>query len=531
MNQDETIALFERCEAARNAAIEEGKSESEAHEAAKSVWNHWAEGMLARRKALESCGKWQARKVKPGYRKSLFEPLNEETRLWMDGAKADFSRLDLRTRDFGRSIQPGTSTPGLQLASPGKSILVKGDRIAFDGFIFPGLADFYRTSFFRIAGFDGAAFLGAAEFWGAAFSSAGFHQARFSSDARFGGATWYATAWFEGAVFEGDAEFSGVRFERYATFARAQFWTQADFGAVRGGGAFDLAGAAFESVPDFIQAHFEEAPRLDNVRVEEGPARLGWRLPRLDRDRPARFRALKRLAIQGHDLDRELDFFSREIRAARFASDWPLPWPIWRSRAWGGFLRFWSGLAYEVFGGFGSSVLRPLLWWLVTVAVAAVYFLGQTPEVSKRRVQLQAEGASAPVAYARAAYSAWSMGQSCFAPENPPGGRTSQNAAGMTAPGAEGNLGPLVPEAWRTTAAPAEALQLAFRNGFILLDNGGDAAHRSYGCLYGVELYGGSNPVAFVPPAASIASMIQKLVSGGLIFLFGLALRNMLKMK
>src|SRR5262245_36598808 len=100
MNQDETVALFERCEAARNAAVEEGKSESGAHEAAKSVWNQWAEGMLARRKALESCGKWRARKVvEPGYRQPLFEALNEETRLWMEGASADFSRLDLRTQD------------------------------------------------------------------------------------------------------------------------------------------------------------------------------------------------------------------------------------------------------------------------------------------------------------------------------------------------------------------------------------------------------------------------------------------------
>jgi hypothetical protein len=414
---------------------------------------------------------------------------------------------------------------------PAKPILVKGDRIAFDGFIFPGNADFYRTSFFRIAGFDGAVFLGAAEFWGATFASAGFHQARFSGDARFGGVTWYATAWFEEATFEGGAEFRGSRFERYATFARAQFRSQANFIAVRGGGAFDLAGAAFESVPDFIQAHFEEAPRLDNARVEEGPKRARWRLHGLDPDRPARFRALKRLAIQGHDLDRELDFFSREVRAARFASDWPFPWPFWRSGAWGGFLRFWFGFAYEIFGGFGSSVLRPLLWWLLTVLLAAVYFLGQNPAVSKRRAQLQEQGASVPAAYAQAAYSAWHRRQSCFVPEASPGAETSLRIPGNAVQDGQGNLGPLVPEVWHTTAARSEALQLAFRNGFILLDSGGDAVHRSYGCLYGVELYGGSNPVAFVPPAVSLASMIQKLVSGGLIFLFGLALRNMLKMK
>ncbi|MFT4078760.1 hypothetical protein [Rhodomicrobium sp.] len=59
----------------------------------------------------------------------------------------------------------------------------------------------------------------------------------------------------------------------------------------------------------------------------------------------------------------------------------------------------------------------------------------------------------------------------------------------------------------------------------------GRAAHRTYGCLYGVELYGGSNPVAVVPSAVSTASAVQKLFSALMIFLFGLALRNMLKVK
>jgi hypothetical protein len=37
--------------------------------------------------------------------------------------------------------------------------------------------------------------------------------------------------------------------------------------------------------------------------------------------------------------------------------------------------------------------------------------------------------------------------------------------------------------------------------------------------------------VPIVPSAVSTASAIQKLISGVLIFLFGLALRNMLKVK
>ena len=76
------------------------------------------------------------------------------------------------------------------------------------------------------------------------------------------------------------------------------------------------------------------------------------------------------------------------------------------------------------------------------------------------------------------------------------------------------------------TSSRAEALHLAFRNGLVAIDAGSDASYRIYGCLYGLD---GSNPI--VPSAVSAASAIQKLFSGSMIFLFGLALRNMLKMK
>jgi hypothetical protein len=75
-----------------------------------------------------------------------------------------------------------------------------------------------------------------------------------------------------------------------------------------------------------------------------------------------------------------------------------------------------------------------------------------------------------------------------------------------------------------------EALSIAYHNAVIVLDSSGDSAHRAFGCLYGVERYGG-NPVAYVPRSVAIASGIQKLLSAIFLFLFGLALRNMLKVK
>ncbi|MFZ1108637.1 MAG: hypothetical protein WAN43_09870 [Rhodomicrobium sp.] len=92
-------------------------------------------------------------------------------------------------------------------------------------------------------------------------------------------------------------------------------------------------------------------------------------------------------------------------------------------------------------------------------------------------------------------------------------------------------VGALTPTHAKDTDLANEAWHLAFRNAFIVLDGSSEAAHRTYGCLYGVEMYGGSNPLAVVPSAVSTVSAAQKLFSALMIFLFGLALRNMLKVK
>ncbi|MEJ2125313.1 MAG: hypothetical protein P8Y47_11050, partial [Alphaproteobacteria bacterium] len=329
-------------------------------------------------------------------------------------------------------------------------------------------------------------------------------------------------------------------FYRFSSFDNAHFLSSANFGAIRGERGFSLANATFEHVPDFIQAHFEEAPRLDNIHVHarmiDPPATfleeitqppLSWfprfisgawhRIWHADKNNPARFRTLQRLAIQGHDADREHEFFGREICAARFVTDWPVHWKLWERGIWGGIWRFWFGWLYEVFGGLGNSILRPFLWWLLLMAVAYVALLGEQVDVKAERAKLIEGGASTQSAYATSTWNAWDKSQSCYAPK---GGN-----------GAVNRLGGLVPEVAASTNAPAEALQLAIRNAFIVLDSGGDSSHRAYGCLYGVELYGGNTPVAYVPREVANIAAVQKLISAVLIFLFGLALRNMLKMK
>ncbi len=270
---------------------------------------------------------------------------------------------------------------------PVKFLKIEGGHIRFDGFVFPSIARFERATFSGIARFGSAIF---------------------SGDAGFGGQTFPSDVFFNHATFKEKANFSIVKFERIAQFNGARFLGDADFNAMRGERSFSMADAIFEAVPDFIQAHFEEAPRLDNMRVagrlltsgDGKPSRqaklhrklksLSYtyrRITSADHNIPARWRALKRLAIEGHDTDRELDFFSGEIRSARFAGDWPLRWPVWKASAWNGFLRFWAGLLYQIFSNFGRSLLRPVMFWGLLIINFAVYFLGQNEGMTARRTQ------------------------------------------------------------------------------------------------------------------------------------------------
>ena len=465
---------------------------------------------------------------------------------------------------------------------------------SFASATFSGDAWFESATFSDTAWFASATFSGTAWFKSATFSgTASFESATFSGTASFASATFSGTAWFKSATFSGTASFESATFKRdsffrdvrfgsaasfalcdfcrHASFEASRFGADASFQAIKGDRGFNMADAVFNAVPDFIQAHFEEAPRLDNLEVgrklpalkyiaDKEREKLGrrgrWHRRRLEknpryrrafeaavdknsdlRNIPARWRALKRLAIQGHDTERELEFHARELRSQRFTEDWPLPLAFWRARAWVGFFRFVFGIFYELFSDFGRSLARPAAFWIAAVVIGAVVYAGQSPEMAAARHRQEAKGASAVSATASRAWHAWLADrQPCFA-GNPAPKETKEEAEKRESlPGKPAYIPPpyvgaLSPDARAGTDLANEAWHLAFRNAFVVLDSSSDAAHRTYGCLYGVEMYGGSNPAGVVPSAVSTASAVQKLFSALMIFLFGLALRNMLKMK
>jgi Pentapeptide repeats (9 copies) len=547
MTRDETVALFLQ---------------------GKKAWNAWAEKMLAERKAMEADGRWAAER-RPGwaverkYPWDKLEPKNEETGAWIEAAAADLSHCRFLVRG-GKGINEAAGETKKEDRSPPppvKSTSIDGDVINFEGFVFPGDADFRSATFSGYADFRSAAFSGIADFRSAAFSGdayfrnaaftgyanfrvvafkdhARFDKAKFLGSADLGGANFFTNAFFLETTFFPSAFFGLARFEQFASFEHAHFLQNADFGAISGVRAFTLADTVFEGVPDFIQAHFEEALRLDNLKVigraidlrpqperEKAKRRAqSRRLFAADRNVPARWRALKRLAIQGHDTDRELEFHAREVRSQRFAGDRPLPLAFWRGKNWGGFFRFWFGILYQITSDFGRSLARPFAFWALGIVIFAVYYLGQNLDLAAARHRLNHQGffrqAEAYSTVARQAVTG-TLPAGCVKTTLPAGDSKEDSQNGLT--------GLTEPVGSRTNLVN-EALSIAYHNAVIVLDSSGDSAHRVFGCLYGVERYGG-NPVAYVPRNVAIASGMQKLFSAIFIFLFGLAVRNMLKVK
>ncbi len=236
---------------------------------------------------------------------------------------------------------------------------------------FKNLAEFHQATFKSNAMFTSVAFYGAAEFRGATFKgAAAFGRARFEGEAVFEEVPFEGTALFWEVIFEGTARFGLSTFEHSTSFYGAKFRAEANFKAVQGNSVFTMADVEFIEVPDFQQATFVQAPRLDNVKI--GPQLTRWDklkafFTKGDSEKEGRWRALKRLATQGHDHASEQLFFRDELLARRGVTD----------RYW--HASFWLGVFYQIFSDFGRSLIRPLLWWTVGALVFAWIYLGHHP--------------------------------------------------------------------------------------------------------------------------------------------------------
>jgi uncharacterized protein YjbI with pentapeptide repeats len=323
MNRDETIELFLQ---------------------GQEAWNAWAEKMLSKRRALEA------------------DRRLDEEHPWHDAAAADFScclflaRGSERTKEAAgdQDRKDGGEEP------PVKSILFDSDRIDFGRLIFPGYTQFDSATF------SGTAWFGAAKFWGNALfgrvtflGTAWFGVATFSR-ASFDSATFLGTAGFDRATFSVDAGFGGASFQNQTSFFDVKSAHEADFSGIKVDRAFNLTGAKFARVPSFNQADFKQAPDLDDA---DFPLPCAWPWRKGDKRLIPQYRAIRRIAIQGADYEREQMAFKGEIRCKRGTEH------RWYQAA------FWYGLAYDAFSDFGRSMSRPLALWLVSIVLFAGAYL------------------------------------------------------------------------------------------------------------------------------------------------------------
>lgn len=272
MTRDETIALFEKCEAARKRALDAGALSEEAHEKAKAIWNDWANDLLARKKKFEA-GEWES------------------------AARADFSDIRLVARDASTTDKtnghPATVSPTQEEdagSETANSILATVTAIRFDGYIFPGDAlfgiatfrgtvnfgsatfrgdaDFDSTTFRGNTSFRSATFRGATNFGSATFrgnthfdsttfrGTAYFARATFRGTAYFDDATFRGAAFVDGTTFRGDAFFADATFRGYAFFEGSTFRDGALFDSTTFRGDADFDGAAFRDDADFRSVTF-----------------------------------------------------------------------------------------------------------------------------------------------------------------------------------------------------------------------------------------------------------------------------------
>lgn len=400
----------------------------------KVAWNIWAEQALASRAILEANREWEARDD------SLIPTLgtNAKTIQWLEDAAANFSNQVFERADF-------------------------------EEFIFPSLVTFDQTEFKGQTVFVGATFHGYAHFLMATFAG---------------------TLFFSKAVFKGRAQFTQVVFHKPATFRETSFHGHATFYAIRAENMFELMRAKFDMVPEFTQAHFVAAPRLDNANfcVASPEARAMRRTEHFRSRAPARWRALKLLAIQSHDHEREQQFLAEEIKSQRYFTDWPLPIHLnffKEDEAWPNVGRYWTGLFYQYFSDFGRSTLRPLFALAALAVLSALFYLDYH----------------------------WTI-------RDPSGQHAWARVIGDTAS--------TVPQCIAGNGDPrTAATYLAINNGLLFSGLGGSPKlEQSYLCLYGGSL---SEPA--IPDLVVYIGLLQTLFSTVLTFLLFLALRNYFRIK
>ena len=265
MTRDETIALFQDCEAARAEILASANDADAAHTAAAGIWNAWAEKLLALKEQLIRDNKWKLRTKEFG-----LSGENQETIDRLEDAHVNFSGYKFNdTADFRNFRFPGPTSFG--------PVCARADEEGEEPIIRRKNGDFFFASYFpggdvEFAGealFADTEFLGPANFAGAHFKVLGdFRRAIFNDDAIFYGSTF---------LYEG-ADFSSARFGKTASFSKAtfkkspavlQYYNFAQFVKTKFDGEAHFLGAKFDGLTNFVRAQFFERANFNDAEFTE----------------------------------------------------------------------------------------------------------------------------------------------------------------------------------------------------------------------------------------------------------------------
>jgi hypothetical protein len=264
------------------------------HDMGREAWNEWATQIIKSKANFEQAGIFSLN--------WFGEAGNEETRLWLKTASADFSNsLFEQGTGFEGFIFPGpiilaNAVFQLPVSFAAAEFMLNanfahahfhGDvnfecakfagQAVFDDAAFDGLADFERTEFLKEKDgplghgvkFQRTQFLGKADFRGSIYAgSADFSKAQFAATARFDEARFIDAGVFEGAVFSAPAGFNACKFLEKAAFKDAQFTGEARFAEALFNGECDMERSQFWGDVSFRDATFEKNATFNAMRVE-----------------------------------------------------------------------------------------------------------------------------------------------------------------------------------------------------------------------------------------------------------------------
>lgn len=389
MNREETIKFYEEC---RALGEKEGREK----------WNAWANKMLEERKRLEESGEWEGEVKKEWEKKasvdfgghsfkegvdftsfifpsnSMFNNASFSSLVYFSGAEF-YDRADFRGVTFDSVIFGHVTFHNH--ADFSYSRFKKSANFGWTKFLRQAL--FIEVVFYKDAGFPIVQFFWPCHFQRAEFRGSAFFRARFYEGADFRDAKFLEKANFRWSQFsvnytKKDKEkkfrqpeqavfFDNAFFEKHADFKNVVFNFEAKFYAINSKAGFALSEAEFSVAPDFTEASFLEATELDRIIIHDNvrhviPSSIELRNKlndegEIEDNLTARYRALKRMAIQAHDHKKEQDFFAAELKSMRGTEHNP---PFKSGWVW-----YLMGYAYQGICDFGRSPLRVIEWMYI----------------------------------------------------------------------------------------------------------------------------------------------------------------------